>query len=79
MFLIRENPCNPWTRGVLKSYNPWTQPALEYDTYTLYRDDILDTTALTNIFNTHAFDVVVHLAATTTVFKKRPGNDIVKN
>ena len=49
MVLIRENSCNPWTRAV----NPWTQPALEYDTYTLYHDDILDTEALHHIFEAH--------------------------
>ena len=52
---------DPYYDPTIKEQN--IQHALEYDTYTLYREDILDTDALTNIFNTHDFDVVVHLAA----------------
>ena len=52
---------DPYYDPTIKEHN--IQYALEYDTYTLYRDDILDTKALTNIFNTREFDVAVHLAA----------------
>ena len=52
---------DPYYDPTIKEHN--IQPALEYDTYTLYRDDILDTNALTKIFSNHDIDVVVHLAA----------------
>ena len=52
---------DPFYDPQIKEHN--IQNALEYDTYTLYRDDILDTEALDKIFENHDFDVVVHLAA----------------
>ena len=34
---------------------------LKHSDYTLYRDDITDMAAMERIFNTHTFDVMIHL------------------